>query len=147
MAAYVATAGGAFGLLAILERDGKGETTLDSLRGLAQRRPVIAAALTLFMLSLGGIPATGGFLGKYLVFSVAVRADLTIFAVLGVLLSVVALGYYLRVVIAMYMQAPAAGAEPVEPRPAALASTIASFACAVLVLWMGLLPRWFLDAM
>lgn len=144
MTAYVATAAGAFGLLALLERDG-GPTTLESLKGLAQRRPWVAAALTLFMLSLGGIPATGGFLGKYLVFSVAVRSELTGFAILGVLLSVVALGYYLRVIIAMYMQAPEHDANVPEPRPASAAATLASIACAALVLATGILPGWLLE--
>jgi len=83
MAAYVFTAGGAFGLIALLEAGGERFTHIDSLRGLAQRRPAVAAAMTLFMLSLGGIPATGGFLGKYLVFSVAVRADMIGVAVAG----------------------------------------------------------------
>lgn len=145
MAAYVATAGGAFGLLAVLERDGEGATTIDGLRGLASRRPMVAAAMTLFLLSLGGIPATGGFLGKYLVFSVAVRADLVAVAVIGVLLSVVALGYYLRVVVAMYMQPGPQGAEARPSSPAA--ATLASIACAALVLWMGLVPNWFLETM
>jgi NADH-quinone oxidoreductase subunit N len=147
MAAYVATAGGAFGLLAVLERDGEKATTLDALRGLGQRRPVIASALSLFMLSLGGIPATGGFLGKYLVFSVAVRADMIVFATLGVLLSVVALGYYLRVIIAIWMQNQPEGSSAYENRPTPFASTIATAVCALLVLWMGVLPRWFLDTM
>jgi NADH-quinone oxidoreductase subunit N len=146
MAAYVATAGGAFGLLAVLERDGEGATTLEGLKGLAHRRPFVAAALTLFMLSLGGIPATGGFLGKYLVFSVAVRADMIVVAVIGVLLSVVALGYYLRIVVAMYMQPGPERRDPARPTSPA-AATLASLACAVLVLWMGLLPGWFLDTM
>jgi NADH-quinone oxidoreductase subunit N len=146
MAAYAATAGGAFGLLAMLERDGEKATTLEGLRGLAQRRPFVAAALTLFLLSLGGIPATGGFLGKYLVFSVAVRAHMVAVAVIGVLLSVVALAYYLRVVVAMYMQ-PATDETRAQHAHSPLAGTIASIACAVLVLWMGLGPSWFLDAM
>jgi NADH-quinone oxidoreductase subunit N len=145
MAAYVATAGGAFGLLAVLERDGEASTTLDGLRGLASRRPAVAAAMTLFLLSLGGIPATGGFLGKYLVFSVAVRADMIVVAVIGVLLSVVALGYYLRIVVSMYMQP---GPErPASGSRAPVAATLASIACAALVLWMGLVPGWFLDTM
>jgi len=142
MAAYVFTAGGAFGLVAWLERELGGRVTLESLRGLSQRRPALAAAMTLFMLSLGGIPATGGFLGKYFVFSVAVRSGMIGIAVVGVLLSVVALGYYLRVIVAMYMQKPAAGFAPLgEQRlPAALATGV----CAAMVLWLGLLPGWLL---
>ena len=150
MAAYVATAGGAFGLLALLEREGRG-TSVESLRGLASRRPVVAAALTLFMLSLGGIPATGGFLGKWFVFSIAVRADLIAISVIGVLLSVVALGYYLRIVVAMYMQSPVdLPFEPDEHAPherPTLPATIASLACAALVIALGVMPKWLLDVL
>lgn len=149
MGAYVFTAAGAFGLLALLERDGERFTTLEALKGLAQRRPFVAAALTIFMLSLGGMPLTGGFLGKWMVFSSLVRAGLIWPAVVGALLSVVAFGYYLRVVIALYMQ-------PASERDAALSSdqtsagsaapaTIAAAVCAVLVLVMGTLPGLFLD--
>ncbi|MBM4063498.1 MAG: NADH-quinone oxidoreductase subunit N, partial [Planctomycetes bacterium] len=147
MAAYVATAGGAFGLLAMLEGEGDHMTSIGSLRGLAARRPYVAAALTLFLLSLGGIPATGGFLGKYLVFSVAVRADMVAIAVIGILLSVVALGYYLRVVVAMYMQPAAQGPAAPQPAPVTLPATFASALCAALVVVMGVLPGWFLSHM
>lgn len=143
LAAYVFTAGGAFGIVAKLESETGRPVTIESLRGLAKERPGVAAAMAAFMLSLGGIPATGGFLGKYLVFSVAVRAGLVAAAVVGVLLSVVALGYYLRVIVAMYMQ-PAAGGQPAmqrKPGPSLLAAT----ACAAVVLALGILPGWLLD--
>jgi NADH-quinone oxidoreductase subunit N len=145
LGAYVFTAAGAFGLLALLERDGERPMTLDSLRGLAHRRPFVAAAMALFMLSLGGIPATGGFLGKYLVFAVAVRADMIAVAVIGALLSVIALGYYLRVVVAMYMQSESTPAP--TPAPTSVPATFAAAVCAVFVLAMGILPRWFLERM
>lgn len=141
MAAYVFTAGGAFGLLSWLEADGEHFTKLSSLRGLAHRRPGIAAALTLFMLSLGGIPATGGFLGKWFVFSVAVRSGLVAFSIAGVLLSVVALGYYLRVVVAMYMEPEPEGQAP--PMTRRLSASIATGLCAAMVLLLGLLPGFF----
>jgi NADH-quinone oxidoreductase subunit N len=141
--AYVFTAGGAFGIVAKLESETGRPVTIESLRGIAKTRPGLAAAMAAFMLSLGGIPATGGFLGKYLVFSVAVRAGLVAAAVVGVLLSVVALGYYLRVIVAMYMQ-PATEEQSAMPRklgPSLLAAT----ACAAVVLALGILPGWLLD--
>lgn len=143
MAAYVFTAGGAFGLVALLESELNGPVTIESLRGLAARRPMIAAALALFMLSLGGIPPTSGFWGKYLVFSVVVRADMIPFAVIGVLLSVVALGYYLRVIVAMYMQKEVGNRQfLIEQR---LPSTLAAALCAALVIALGLWPGWFMQ--
>lgn len=142
MAAYVFTAGGAFGILAWLEADGEHFTLLESLRGLGQRRPGIASALSVFMLSLGGFPATGGFLGKYFVFSSTLRADLVVVSVIGILLSVVALGYYLRVVLNMWMRPePEGQAPPQARRPAA---SLATGICVVMVLALGLAPGWFL---
>ena len=142
MAAYVFTAGGAFGLIALLEADGERFTNLDSRRGLARRRPGIAAAMTLFMLSLGGIPATGGFLGKWFVFSVALQAELYVVAAIGVLLSVVALAYYLRVIVAMYMQPATEGqAPPVTNR---FGASIGLAVCSAMVLLLGLAPGLFL---
>lgn len=147
MGAYVFTAAGAFGLLALLERDGERFTSLEALKGLARRRPFVAAALTLFMLSLGGMPLTGGFLGKWMVFSSLVRAGLIWPAVVGALLSVVAFGYYLRVVVAMYMQ-PASerdAATQVVAGASAAPAAIAAAVCAVFVVVMGVLPSLFLD--
>jgi len=146
MAAYVFTAGGAFGLLCVLEADGRDATKLDSLRGLARSRPGIAAALALFMLSLGGIPATGGFLGKWFVFSVLVEADMIGIAILGALLSVVALGYYLRVLVVLYMQAPESDSLSAGPTPR-LSAGAATIACSAFVLLLGLFPGWFLSAL
>jgi len=143
MAAYTFTAGGAFGLVTMLESQTGLPVTIESLRGLSSKRPGVAAALALFMLSLGGIPATGGFLGKYLIFSVAVRGDMVLPAVIGVLLSVIALGYYLRIVIAMYMQTELEGRPvPTESRPVSAAMALA---CAGMVIVLGVLPGWFLD--
>lgn len=142
MAAYVFTAGGAFGLLSWLEADGDRFTRLDSLKGLAEERPGVAAAMTLFLLSLGGIPLTGGFLGKWLVFSVAVNAGMVWLAVAGVLMSVIALAYYLRVVVAMYMEpAPEGVAPPMTQRSSA---TFATAFCAAMVVLLGVLPGSFL---
>lgn len=137
--AYVFTAGGAFGLIAWLESDGERFTRLDALRGLAKRRPAMAAAMALFMLSLGGIPLTGGFLGKYLVFAALVRAELFVVAIPAVLLSVVALGYYLRVVVALYMQPEPEGQEP--PSAKILSASIGAGACAAMVVLLGILPQ------
>ncbi len=143
MGAYLFTAMGAFGVLSLLEADGQSWCRLDSLRGLARSRPGLAAALALFMLSLGGIPATGGFLGKWFVFSALVRSDLIVVAVIGALLSVVALGYYLRVIVLLWMTPPEEGqAPPVTQRP--LTAGLPTLACSLFVLAMGLLPGLFL---
>ena len=143
LGAYLFTAMGAFGLLSLLESDGVRFTRLDSLRGLARSRPGIAAAMSLFMLSLGGIPATGGFLGKWFVFSVLIDADMIGVAVLAALLTVVALGYYLRVIVLMYMQ-PSPDGEPGPTASRPLTAGLATVVCAAFVLATGLLPALFL---
>jgi NADH-quinone oxidoreductase subunit N len=145
MAAYVFTAGGAFGVLSWLEADGEHFTRLASLKGLARRRPGVAAALTLFMLSLGGIPATGGFLGKWFVFAVAIEGGLVKLSLLGILMSVVALGYYLRVIVAMYMEREPEGQAP--PMTQRAHATFATGFCAAMVVLLGVLPGVFLDSL
>ena len=102
---------GAFGLIALLGRGADERVLVSDLAGLGFRQPFLALAMTVFMISLGGIPPTAGFMGKFYVFSVAVKANLLPLAIIGVLNSVVAVFYYLRVTIAMYMQEPAG--EPV----------------------------------
>jgi NADH-quinone oxidoreductase subunit N len=142
MAAYVVTATGAFGVLALLESDGAHFTRLESLKGLGRTRPGLAAALSLFMLSLGGIPATGGFLGKWFVFAVLVEARMIGVAVIGAVLSVIALAYYLRVIVALWMQPAADGQAP--PMTARLSASAATAFCAAGVLVLGVLPGWIL---
>ena len=144
MAAYAFTATGAFGLLSLLESDGEHFTSLANLRGLAHSRPGVAAALSLFLLSLGGIPATGGFLGKWFVFSELVRADMIAVAVIGALLSVVALGYYLRVVVVLWMEPAPEGLAPPSTAMRPLTAGLATVLCCVGVVAMGVLPALFL---
>ncbi|NOT29808.1 MAG: NADH-quinone oxidoreductase subunit N [Planctomycetes bacterium] len=139
---YLFTAMGAFGLLGLLEADGARFTRLESLRGLARSRPVVSALLALFMLSLGGIPATAGFLGKWFVFAVLVDADMTTVAVLAALLSTIALGYYLRVIVVLYMQPPPEELEP--PRTNRWSASLVGALCGAFVLAMGLFPALFL---
>ncbi|MDE0896473.1 MAG: NADH-quinone oxidoreductase subunit N [Planctomycetota bacterium] len=144
MAAYLFTSTGAFGLLAMLEREGEHMITLDGMRGLARRRPAVAAAMTLFMLSLGGIPATGGFMGKFYVFMLLVKQEMIAVAILGALLSVIALGYYLRVIVTMWME-PLAEGERAKVAPQTLPASIVTAACAIGVLALGLMPNLLLD--
>ena len=82
---------------------------LSSYRGLFYERPLLAGALTLFMLSLAGVPLTSGFIGKLLVFGAAVDSGYTWVAVIGVLASAIAAFFYLRVLVVMYMQEPDEG--------------------------------------
>jgi NADH-quinone oxidoreductase subunit N len=103
MFAYLFTNLGAFAVVVALERKQNEGTLLDDYKGLARRSPLLALAMAYFMLSLTGIPPTGGFSGKFFVFRAALEADLLWLALIGVVTSVISGYYYLRVVYLMYM--------------------------------------------
>ncbi|GAB4264598.1 MAG: NADH-quinone oxidoreductase subunit N [Candidatus Promineifilaceae bacterium] len=103
MLAYLFTNLGAFAVVIAREhRYGEG-TSLDDFKGLAKSSPLMALAMAYFMLSLTGIPPTGGFSGKFFVFRAAIEADLVWLAIIGAITSVVSGYYYLRVVYLMFM--------------------------------------------
>lgn len=138
--AYGASALGAFGILAILERGGERYQSIGDFRGLSRRRPALAFLLAFFLLSLGGIPPTGGFWAKYLVFASAVQAGQIWLAAVGIVLSVVGVAYYLKIVATCFMEseeeslgAPSQGNIPL---PAFVATVVA----AVAVLILGVAP-------
>ena len=128
LVAYAAVNLGAFGVISALSRDGREPLSYRDLAGLAQRRPALAAALALYMVSLTGIPATAGFVGKFYLFNAAVSGNWVALAIVGVVMSVVSAYYYLGVVVSMYMREPAGEDSwaPVSPASAfALALTAA----------------------
>lgn len=148
LAVYTMMNIGAFGVLSLIETsDGRGLSFAD-LGNLKGRHPVLAGAMLVFMLSLAGVPPTGGFLAKWKIFDVLVtqwstshdRSWMVLMIFLG-LNSVVGLAYYLRVVIAMYMS-PAPEPGLVYPRPA-YGATAAVVLCAALALWFGFGPSIF----
>ncbi len=129
---------GAFGVVVVLAHRGKDCERMESLAGLAASRPGLAALMTLFMVSLAGIPGTAGFMGKVVIFSAAVGAGFVPLAILGVLMSAVSVYYYIRVPVLMYMR------EPSEEGPRLELSTGEGFvllACAFAVLYLGIFPN------
>ena len=125
---------------------GAREAANDELRdyaGLWHTRPALAALMTVCMLSLGGLPPTAGFIGKWYIFSAAVGAGYYGLAIIGVLTSVVSVFFYLRVVVMMYMaDGPAATSAPVETPRVALAALAAAVA---VIFYLGVLPARILD--
>jgi NADH-quinone oxidoreductase subunit N len=107
LVAYAAVNLGGFFVLGALARERTEPLAITDMNGLASRRPALAAAFTVFLVSLTGVPVSAGFVGKFYLFRAAVAADYTSLALLGVLMSVVSAYYYLRVVVAMYMREPA----------------------------------------
>jgi NADH-quinone oxidoreductase subunit N len=142
LVAYAMVNLGGFGALAALARDGREPLSLDDVAGLARRRPALAAAVAMFMVSLTGVPVSAGFVGKFYLFRAAVDAGYVTLAIVGFLMSVVSAYYYLRVVVAMYMRDPVAEASwPPVPVPSAVAL---AFSTAV-VLGLGIYPGPLLD--
>lgn len=107
--AYTLMSVGAFAVLAAKGRAGESDVTIDDLSGLATRRPWLAFALAICMLSLLGFPGTAGFIGKWYILIAATSAGQNTLAAILVLTSVVSAGYYLPVIMAMYMKP-----EPIE---------------------------------
>jgi NADH-quinone oxidoreductase subunit N len=140
--AYAVTNLGAFGVIALLETADRPNDRLTDYAGLWNDHPKLAMAMTLFLLSLGGFPPLGGFIGKWYVFTAAVQAGYVWLAVIGVLTSVISVFFYLRIVVMMYMTPSAA---PLQLPPVPRAAAIGLFASAVLVLYLGILPSRVLD--
>jgi NADH-quinone oxidoreductase subunit N len=137
LVAYAIVNLGGFGALSALARQGREPLSLDDVAGLARRRPALAAAVALFMISLTGVPVSAGFVGKFYLFRAAVDAGYVALALVGFLMSVVSAYYYLRVVVAMYMREPPPDDAwgPVSP-----ASAVALAFSAVIVLGFGIHP-------
>jgi NADH-quinone oxidoreductase subunit N len=140
LAAYTVTAVGAFGVAAAIEaKDGDGARAWDLSRfaGLSRRRPVLAAFMATFLISLAGIPPTAGFMGKLLIFRAAVESGQVPLAIVGVVTSAIGAYYYLRVVVYMYFR-PAEPGAALEPHAPALDWAL-GIAC-VLVFALGIAP-------
>ena len=137
-AAYAAMNVGAFALISHIGNTGERYVSLDDYAGLGRRQPFMALILTIFLLSLIGIPATGGFFAKFYVFSAALQANLVGLTILGVINSAIAAFYYLRVIVIMYMQEPQGEAVPITPLPAAVQLVLAL--SALITLYLGILP-------
>ena len=110
LAAYAVSNIGAFAVITVMAGRGEDLDSYDGLRGLAHRRPFVAASMALFLFSLGGFPPTAGFFAKFLVFTSAINANQTPLALWGIATSAVSAFYYLRVGLLMY-QRPSAGTE------------------------------------
>jgi NADH-quinone oxidoreductase subunit N len=128
---------GAFAIITMLRREDTIGEDLKDLSGLHGRNPWAAFSMLFFMLSLGGIPPTAGFMGKFWLFGAAIEAGYVWLAIIGVVNSALSLYYYLRIVVFMYLRSDTVGSMPVM-RPA-VATAIALAMAATLIL--GVYPR------
>lgn len=127
---------GAFGVLILLNQRGKGDYSFDALRGMGTVHPVLGLTMTVFMLSLIGIPPTAGFFGKLYVFSAAIERGHLMLAIIGLLNSAVAAYYYLKVISTMYMAKPEGDVAIAQPMGYKFALAISS----ALIIVLGMFP-------
>ena len=137
-AAYAAMNVGAFAVVSHFANAGERYVTLEDYEGLGRTSPLLAATLTIFLLSLIGIPITGGFFAKFYVFSAALKANLIWLTLIGVVNSAIGAYYYLRIIVIMYMR-EARREVPVTPVPFGLGLALAL--SLVATLYLGIAPN------
>jgi NADH-quinone oxidoreductase subunit N len=128
---------GAFAVIVLMRRQDVIGDELKDLNGLFFRQPFAAVAMLLFMLSLGGIPPTAGFMGKFWLFSAAIESGYIWLAVIGVLNSAVSLYYYIRIVVYMMLRNEPSGSEPHQSPALAVAMVVA----VVATMFLGVYPQ------
>ncbi|HEV2206219.1 MAG TPA: NADH-quinone oxidoreductase subunit N [Candidatus Acidoferrales bacterium] len=137
LAAYALMKMGAFLVVTHLGQTGEQRLEIRDYAGLGMRQPVLAACFTLFLLSLLGLPATGGFLGKFFAFQAALDSRIIWLVVIAAINSVIGAYYYLRVIISMYFWEPSKDYLPTAVAPAL---GVALFVAAFGTLYLGLFP-------
>jgi NADH-quinone oxidoreductase subunit N len=143
LAAYFVSVIGAFGVVAVLSVKGTDMEKLEDYRGLAWRKPAIAAVFTAMLLSLAGMPLTAGFIGKFYLIAAGAASSMWVLVLSLALSSVIAFYYYLRVILALFSPLPQAGeGAPFVIHPAGSAALIALSAALV---FLGVYPGPFLS--
>jgi len=140
---------GAFGAIALIREDGKPLENLEDFTGLAKSHPGLAICTAIFMFSMAGLPPTGGFFAKFMIFRSAVeqaayKPEIITGVVIGILTSVASLYYYLRVVVAMYMPEHGTDEEgKVATCKYAWNTNLLIYAAGLITLIVGVVPNWF----
>src|SRR6202521_5429946 len=132
---------GAFTIVSQLGGAGEKHLSLDDYAGLSQRQPFVAAALSVYLLSLLGLPVTAGFFGKFYIFKAAVNSHLLWLAVLMAINSVIGAYYYLRVIVLMYMGEPSAEAAAAAPVGFPITVNVVLAVTAIGTILFGLMPN------
>ena len=142
MLAYAFMNIGAFTVVIVLGRKGEENLNLEDYSGLAAKHPVIAFTMAVFMFSLAGIPPLAGFTGKFYIFSAAVKAGYLWLTIIGVLNSVLAVYYYLRVTVLMYMKEPTREFGPLSISPLVVAVLLITI---YFTIQLGIYPSHLMD--
>ncbi len=134
---------GAFSIVLSLSRKGDARVNLEDYAGLGHRSPFAAGALSLFLISLAGFPLTGGFIGKFYLFSAAIKQGYLGLAIIGVLNSLVSVFYYFRLMVIMYMRE----ADEEQPAPDPISMPVMAIVAigVVGILWLGVDPTMILN--
>jgi NADH-quinone oxidoreductase subunit N len=143
--AYAVMVIGTFAIVALVARTGDVATDLDSYRGLSQRRPLLALALTVLLVAQAGVPFTSGFIAKFGVIQAAVEERSYFLAVAAMVTSVIAAFLYLRIMVATWIE-PAPGDDEREPVGLPFSSGLAIAASVAFTLAVGFFPDWLIDA-
>jgi NADH-quinone oxidoreductase subunit N len=138
LAAYALMNIGAFAVITHFSRQGEKFVNIEDLAGLGWKQPITAGLFAVFLLSLIGVPLTGGFFGKFYIFKAALDADLIWLTVLGLLNGAVAAYYYLRILVVMYMNEPGEATLSLQPMGAGIGATL--WVAAVGTLVLGIFP-------
>ena len=142
LVAYTVTLLATFGVVSVLSNSGRDAEDVEDYRGLFWRRPGIAGVFTVALLSMAGIPATMGFLGKFYILAAGANAAAWPLIVVLVLTSVAGLFYYLRIVVALFEDPPE---HAVPSQALSRGGVLVLVALAVLVIWLGVYPSPLLD--
>ncbi len=140
---YVFMNMGCFAVVAFLVRKNGRWENISDYKGLAYKSPLTAFLLALFLVSLAGIPPTGGFLAKFYIFASAVSAKYYWLAGIGILATVISLFFYARIIFYMYMKEPELDAAAVPAR--GLANDLALLFAAVGTIFLGIYPEPFIN--
>ena len=133
---------GAFGIVIYLEKSKEEVLDLSDYAGLGFKKPFVAICMTLFMLSLGGIPPTAGFMGKFYIFNAAIQSGLISLTVIGVLNAVISMYYYLKVIVFMYMKEAKLDFSYLTAKPV---ETLSISISVLGVIYFGIFPQTFLN--
>src|SRR5467141_3476271 len=141
LVSYALVKVGAFTIVSQLGGTGEKNLSLDDYAGLSQRQPVVAAMLSIYLLSLLGLPVTAGFFGKFYIFKAAVNSHLLWLAVLMAINSVIGAYYYMRVIVLMYMREPSAEAAAIAPVAFPITVNVVLAVTAIGTILFGIMPN------
>ena len=134
---------GSFAVVTVVSRNSGGDTSLDSFKGLARRRPMLALAFTVFLLAQAGVPLTSGFIAKFGVIQAAVEVDSYAIAIIAMVSAVIAAFLYLRIMVTMWTSDPVEGAAPVS---IAFSTGFVIALAVAFTIVVGVVPGWLIDA-